>query len=97
MVLLGRSYGQEKVNTALLTSLGASMHATTPRELQVTLSHLLANPASVQAMLVNAEVLRRPHAAQDIASAVLDLILQDCSSRKHFAEFYWGGKPAHAR
>ncbi len=97
MVLLGRSYGQEKVNTTLLTSLGASMHATTPRELQVTLSHLLANPASVQAMLVNAEVLRRPHAAQDIASAALDLILQDCSSRKHFAEFYWGGKPAHAR
>lgn len=97
MVLLGRSYGQEKVNTVLLTSLGASMHVTTPRELQVTLSHLLANPASVQAMLVNAEVLRKPHAAQDIASATLDLISHDCPSRKHFVEFYWGGKPAHAR
>ncbi len=97
MVLLGRAYGQEKVNTALLTSLGASMHATTPRELQVTLSHLLANPESVQAMLINGEVLRKPHAAYDVASATLDLISQDCSSRKHFAEFYWGGKPAHAR
>lgn len=97
MVLLGRAYGQEKVNTALLTSLGASMHATTPRELQVTLSHLLANPESVQAMLINGEALRKPHAAYDVASATLDLISQDCSSRKHFAEFYWGGKPAHAR
>ena len=97
MVLLGRAYGQEKVNTTLLTSLGASMHATTPRELQVTLSHLLANPESVQAMLINGEALRKPHAAYDVASATLNLISQDCSSRKHFAEFYWGGKPAHAR
>ncbi len=97
MVLLGRSYGQEKVNTALLTSLGVSMHATTPRELLATLRHLHANPSSVQAMLVNGEFLRKPRAAQDIASATLDLISCDCSSRKRFIRFYWGGKPAHAR
>lgn len=97
MVLLGRSYGQEKVNTTLLTSLGASMHATTPRELLGTLRHLHANPSSISAMLVNGEALRRPDAAHDVASATLDLISRDCSSRRHFAEFYWGGKPAHAR
>ncbi len=97
MVLLGRSYGQEKVNTVLLTSLGASMHVTTPRELLGTLRHLHANPSSIDAMLINSEPLRRPNAARDIASATLDLIPQDCSSRRHFAEFYWGGKPAHTR
>ena len=97
MVLLGRSYGQEKVNTALLTSLGASMHATTPRELLATLRHLHAYPSSITAMLVNGEALRRPNAAHDVASATLDLMPRDCSSKRHFAEFYWGGKPAHAR
>lgn len=97
MVLLGRSYGQEKVNTTLLTSLGASMHVTTPRELLGTLRHLHANPSSIKAMLVNGEALRRPGAARDVASATLDLTSRDCSSRRHFAEFYWGGKPAHTR
>ncbi len=97
MVLLGRSYGQEKVNTALLTSLGASMHATTPRELLGTLRHLHAYPSSIKAMLVNGEALRRPNAAHDVALATLDLVPRDCSSKRHFAEFYWGGKPAHAR
>ena len=97
MVLLGRSYGQEKVNTALLTSLGASMHATTPRELLATLRHLHSYPSSIKAMLVNGEALRRPEAAHDVASATLDLVPRDCSSKRHFAEFYWGGKPAHTR
>lgn len=97
MVLLGRSYGQEKVNTTLLTSLGASMHATTPRELLGTLRHLHAYPSSIKAMLVNGEALRRPNAAHDVASATFDLVSRDCSSKRHFAEFYWGGKPAHTR
>ena len=97
MVLLGRSYGQEKVNTTLLTSMGASMHATTPCELLGTLRHLHANPGSIKAMLINGEALRRPNAARDVASATLDLIPHDCSSRRHFAQFYWGGKPAHTR
>lgn len=97
MVLLGRSYGQEKANTLMLTSLGASMHVTTARELLGALRHLHANPPILKAMLVNAEILRRPNAARDVADATLSLIGRDCSSRRHFAEFYWGGKPAHIR
>lgn len=97
MVLLGRSYGQEKANTNMLTSLGVGMHVTTARELLGSLRHLHANPSSLQAMLVNGEILRRPHAARDIASAALDLADANCSSRKRFAQFYWGGKPAHLR
>lgn len=99
MVLLGRSYGQEKANTTMLTSLGVGMHVTTARELLGALRHLHANPASLKAMLINGEVLRRPNAASDIASATLDMAESesDYSRKRHFAEFYWGGKPAHIR
>ena len=97
MVLLGRAYGQEKANTRMLTALGVGMHATTARELLGALRHLHANPTSLSAMLVNGEVLRRPDAADDIARATLDLSGGECGGKKHFAEFYWGDRPAHLR
>ena len=43
MILLGKAYGQEKVNVQMLTSLGAAMHVTTARELLDTL-RLIAAP-----------------------------------------------------
>lgn len=97
MVLLGRSYGQEKANTSMLTSLGVGMHVTTARELLGALRHLHANPSSLQAMLVNGEILRRPNAAIDIAEASLRLVGGVAEPKKHFIELYWGGKPAHTR
>lgn len=97
MVLLGRSYGQEKANTRMLTSLGVGMHVTTARELLGALRHLHANPSSLRAMLVNGEILRRPAAAHDIAEASLRLVGTIESPKKHFVEFYWGRKPAHTR
>ncbi|MDO4442903.1 MAG: glycosyltransferase, partial [Slackia sp.] len=97
MVLLGRSYGQEKANTRMLTSLGVGMHVTTARELLGALRHLHANPSSLKAMLVNGEILRRPDAAYDIAASSLDLMGSIPEPKKHFAQFYWGGKPAHTR
>ena len=97
MVLLGHSYGQEKANTRMLTSLGVGMHVTTARELLGALRHLHANPSSLHAMLVNGEILRRPNAAFDIADASLRLIGSVDGPKKHFIELYWGGKPAHTR
>ena len=97
MILLGRSYGQEKVNTSLLTSLGAAMHVTTERELMATLKHLHNNSSIFDAMLVNGEVLRRPFAAQDIAKAALAYKKSDVDPKKHFISLYWGDKPAHTR
>lgn len=97
MVLLGRSYGQEKANTTLLTSFGASMHATTARELVSTLERLHRNPEALHALLVNADSLRRPHAAEDVAKAAMRLVGSPCKRERHFAEFYWGDKPAHVR
>lgn len=99
MILLGRSYGQEKANTTMLTSFGASMHATTARELIMQLRHLHEHPEALHALLVNAGALRRPHAAEDIVRGTMRLIGASCTQKheRHFAEFYLGGKPAHAR
>lgn len=97
MILLGRSYGQEKANTTMLTAFGASMHATTARELILQLHHLHEHPEALQALLVNANALRKPHAAEDIVRESMALVGVPCERERHFAEFYWGGKPAHTR
>lgn len=97
MLLLGKAYGQEKSNTVMLTSFGASMHATTSRELVMQLGHLHGNKEALHGLLVNASALRRPDAAADIVRATMRLVGAPCERERHFAEFYWGGKPAHAR
>lgn len=102
MILLGRAYGQEKANVRMLTAAGAAMAATTPRELLNTLQHINRHPASTDAMLINASLLRRPHAADDIAKATFALIRREPPRdpklrAKHFLHFYWGRKPAHTR
>ena len=102
MILLGKAYGQEKVNVTMLTALGAAMHVTTARELLDALRHIAKNPESGRAMLINGSFLRRPDAARDIAAATLRLIdaPKDPASplyRKRFLHFYWGRKPAHIR
>lgn len=97
MILLGKSYGQEKANTTMLTSMGASMHATTARELIGTLRHLHDYPDAIKAMLINANVLRKPAAAEDIVAATMELVGVPQERETHFAEFYWGDKPAHTR
>ena len=102
MILLGKAYGQEKVNVQMLTSLGAAMHVTTARELLDTLRHVAKYPESARAMLINGSFLRHPNAAEDIANATLRLIAApknpgDPRYRKHLLHFYWGKKPAHIR
>lgn len=97
MLLLGKSYGQEKANTTMLTSFGASLHATTSRELISTLSHIHENPATLDALLVNANALRKPAAAQDIVRETMARVGVPVKRTKRFAEFYIGDKPAHNR
>ncbi len=102
MILLGKAYGQEKVNMNMLTSLGAAMHVTTSRELYDTLMHIAHNPEHIRAMLVNGSFLRRPNAARSIATATLNLITEtkdpsDYIYDKHFVRFFRGKKPAHLR
>lgn len=89
MLLLGKAYGQEKSNTVMLTSFGASMHATTSRELVMQLTHLHDNKEALHGLLVNASALRRPDAAADIVRATMRLVGVPCDRERHFAEFYW--------
>lgn len=97
MLLLGKSYGQEKANTTMLTGMGASMHVTTARELIFTLRHLHDHPESLKALLINGETLRRPRAAEDIVMATMQQLDKQRDHKKRFIEFYIGDKPAHIR
>ena len=98
MLLLGKSYGQEKANTVMLTGFGASLHATTSRELITTLYRVQQRPESLAALLINASLLRRPDAADKIVLETMRLVKHGCpAGKRHFAEFYWGDKPAHVR
>jgi processive 1,2-diacylglycerol beta-glucosyltransferase len=101
MILVGRAYGQEKINVRLLTSMGAALHVTTHRELIDVLGRIAKRPEVLEAMLVNADLLRRPEAAADIAHATYELAYRPEEELQHrighFVNFYWGDKPAHIR
>ena len=97
MLLVGKSYGQEKANTVMLTSFGASLHATTARELILTLERIQRYPEALDALLIGANALRKPNAAEDIVRATMEQTKIERNHQKHFIEFYWGEKPAHTR
>lgn len=97
MLLVGKSYGQEKSNTIMLTSFGASLHATTARELVLTLERIHRYPEALDALLIGADALRKPKAAEDIVRASMQQTQIKRKHQKHFIEFYLGGKPAHTR
>ena len=102
MILLGKTYGQEKSNRRMLTAMGAAMHVTTARELLETLQHITKYPQQVKGMLISGDILRHPEAALDIARVSFRLIEQarlgaSFQKKKHFLWFYWGKKPAHTR
>ena len=97
MLLLGKSYGQEKSNTVMLTSFGASLHATTSRELIDTLQRVQDDPQILEALLINGRSLRRPNAARDVVSASMELVGLPLERERHLIELYWGGKPTHVR
>ena len=103
MILVGKAYGQEKVNARLLTSLGAALHVQTARELFYTLDYVNRSDEGLQALTYNGAMLRRPNAAQDIARATLKLAFtppteEQIAERRafHFV-FGIGGKPPHVR
>lgn len=107
MILVGRAYGQEKVNVNMLTSNGAAIHVTTPRELVEAFTSIDKYPDRVRAMIINANVLRMPNAAIDVAKKALELSVIPSDKRLGFIPkragwlafftFYWGDKPAHIR
>ena len=102
MILLGRAYGQEKINVEMLTEQGAAMHVTTWRELLVRLRQIKKHPERINAMLINGQSVRKPNAARDIAHATMIVATEhplggDGDRGKHFLNFYIGDAPAHVR
>ncbi|MGI6046308.1 MAG: glycosyltransferase [Eggerthellaceae bacterium] len=102
MILMGQTYGQEKVNMRMLTAAGAALHVTTPRELLSALRHIEKDSESLRAMEINSRLLRHPDAARDIAKKTIALAKKprkpdDPLLVKHFMRFYIGDKPAHVR
>ncbi len=107
MILVGRAYGQEKANVNMLTSNGAAMHVTTSRELIDVLNSIDAHPERIAGMVMNANLLRLPNAALDVARKTAALAKAPAKNRLgHIPRrpgplalfsFYWGDKPAHIR
>ncbi len=103
MILVGKAYGQEKVNVRLLTSMGAALHVQTARELFDTLNYVNGSMTGLQSLLLNANMIRRPFAARDIAESTLRMAFTplDEAGRKDRTKYHWwfcrGKKPAHAR
>lgn len=97
LILVGKSYGQERANTYTVTKAGAAVTAETAEELVERLQQIHENPAQLQTMLSGGESLRRPNAAHDAAVATLDLVGTLGAPKKHLLKFYWGNKPYRVR
>lgn len=97
LILVGKSYGQERANTLTVTSAGAAVKAETPDELLNELETIHTNPDRLATMLSGGETLRRPYAARDVALATLDLVGKIEEPKRHVIKVYWGKKPHRLR
>lgn len=97
LILVGKSYGQERANTLTVTAAGAAVKAETPEELLSELELIHKTPGRLAAMLSGGETLRRPHAARDVATTTLDLVGKVTPPKRHFMKVYWGKKPHRVR
>ena len=103
MILVGKAYGQEKVNVRLLTSLGAALHVQTARELYETLNYVGRSEYGLRSLVMNSSMIRRPDAAAEIARSTLELAyspLSEDALRERMAHHFFlglGGPPAHTR
>ncbi|MFR7745845.1 MAG: MGDG synthase family glycosyltransferase [Eggerthellaceae bacterium] len=93
LLLVGKSYGQERANTCAVTNAGAAVTAITSAELLSQLHRIHDNPSCLDAMRSGGEALRRPYAARDAALATLDLVGTIKEPKRHFLKVYWGKKP----
>ena len=103
MILVGKAYGQEKVNVRLLTSLGAALHVQTARELYETLNYVSRSEYGLKSLVMNGAMIRRPNAAADIAHSTLELAygsMTQAGLEERMAHHFFlgvGGPPAHTR
>lgn len=97
MILLGKSYGQEKANTTMLTGMGAQ-HACHHRTRAHRYPTSLARPSRItQSATHQRRSTTPPPRSEDIAIATMELVGKPQKRKRAFCRFYWGGKPAHIR
>ena len=97
VVLVGESFGQERANTSTVVEIGAAVHVETTEQLIRELDRVDNEPSLLQRMIKKASVIRRPHSADDVAKATLDLVGHVNPLKKRFIRFYWGKKPIRKR
>lgn len=103
MILLGKAYGQEKINVRMLTARGAALHVQTARELFEILEEIESDDSMIKSLLLDIEIARRPYAALDIARASIELAYSPVSEEDHRRRTGYctllgiGDKPAHTR
>ena len=93
LVLVGKSYGQERANTRTVCATGAAMTAETPEAVLASLRTIHDDPSLLRKMNTAGDSLRRPHAATDVAEATLGLVGRIDPPKRCFAKLYWGKKP----
>lgn len=97
LILVGKSYGQERANTYTVTRVGAALEAETAKDLVYQLRRVHQTPYILDQMKEKGEVIRRPNSAFDVCVATLDLVGKVTPPKKHFMKVYIGGKPVHTR
>lgn len=97
IILVGKSYGQERANTYTVTSVGAALEAETSSDLVRQLRRVHQTPYVLDHMKEKGEILRRPNSAFDVSVATLDLVGKVTPPKKHFIKVYIGEKPVRAR
>lgn len=97
MILVGKSYGQERANTYTVTRVGAALKAETSKELVEKLRLVQQTPYVLDQMKRKGEFLRRPNSAFDVSVATLDLVGKVTPPKKCFCKVYLGDKPVHVR
>ncbi len=100
IILTCRAYGQEKANVKMLTAAGAATHVTTARELFDSLKLVNDKHDALDGVKYGALILRKPHAAIDIANATIEMTKLSHTKKlpqKHFLTLMWGKKPARPR
>lgn len=102
MILVGKTYGQEKANARMLEAAEAAVHVATADELAAVAARMAKHPEDFRHLRDNAASLSKPNAAADVAATAFEAPPQSARSRatlerKHFLQIYWGDKPAHVR
>ena len=97
ILLVGKSYGQERANTYTVTRVGAALKAETTKEFIRQIKRIHQKPYILDLMKEKGKTIRRPNSAFDVAVATLDLVGTIEPLKKPFLKIYIGGKPVHVR